>query len=70
MSVSARTNRSGAEYVIRQTIEARSKEVEMPQETCRNGCAKAKSGGDKADQGEEGADKCEREREKVTESYF
>lgn len=37
MSVSGRASTSGAEYIIRQIMEAYSKEVEMPQETCRNG---------------------------------
>lgn len=42
MSVSGRASRSGAEYVITQIIEAYSKEVAMPQETCRNGFEEAK----------------------------
>lgn len=36
---------NGAEYVIIQIIEAFSKEVEMLQETCRNGFGKAKERG-------------------------
>lgn len=70
-SVSERARRSGVEYVIRQTIEAYSREDVMPKEKRRNGFGEEKKrvgGGDKADQGEEGMNKCERE--KATEGYF
>ena len=44
MSVSGRASRSGAEYVMTQTMEAYSREVVMPQGTCRNGFGEAEKG--------------------------